>query len=607
MPVRGSDGREYYVRYNDDKEELEEVPPPELRPLMEEDEAEAAGLAAGLRPQGIGAWEIAGEGLKGFGQGVVSGLGRVAGGATLGATDWLDRKTGGHLASLDADLQRSAESAGLGGWNKAAKFASELGGNMQGAGGALVKGLSKAGLKGLKLASASGGLEGAAYGATGSDSMDELPENVAWGAVFGAALPFGVHGVGRGARFVGESFFPRLMTAWMTGGLGNAADNPEAVKLLKQGIRNNDDVAEAYLNRVRPELRGINNEAAGMVGSSLSSRIDVPETIASEHARYGDYMARHGADEVMDFAPQVTRYRGGNDTAVLKSIRRNMEKQDPEFKFRLDEDGHNDYPHFLKDTQRAQYVETLPSTHNNPQQVIRSVHDGQNREYRLKQYYNPENQKSVYDMVINNPDDGRLVTKFAREGKTGRKEFEKVLKNRPESQVAGTGRGLGQAGQTPIPNAARNNNVPRYDIVVNSELPHVSSLYEGLFKRINNNSLIGKSLADEALKYENTLAQVLPGDVYDRLLQGLNRQSTKFGRLSELGQEAESRLKTPEGATSASGWINNLLRGRAIRRASMDLLNPNFVGRSLNNGWVVDNPALSAGLSSATYNNMRNR
>ena len=725
-PVKRDDGREYYVRYNDDKEELEEVPPPELRPLTEEDEAVALGLASGLRPQGIGALEIAGEGLKGFGQGVVSGLGRVAGGATLGATDWLDRKTGGHLASLDTGLQRSAEGAGLGGWNIASKFASELGGNIQGAGGALVKGLSKAGLKGLKLASASGGLEGAAYGATGSDSLDELPENVAWGAAFGAALPFGVHGVGRGARFVGESFFPRLMTAGMTGGLGNAADNPEAVKLLKQGIKNNDDVAEAYLNRVRPELRGINNEAAGMVGSSLSSRINVPETIASECARYGDYMARHGADEVMDFAPQVTRYRGGNDTAVLKSIRRNMEKQDPEFKFRLDEDGHNDYPHFLKDTQRAQYVETLPSTHNNPQQVIRSVHDGQNREYRLKQYYNPENQKSVYDMVINNPDDGRLVTKFAREGKTGRKEFEKVLKNRPESQVAGTGRGLGQAGQTPIPNAARNNNVQRYDIVVNSELPHVSSLYEGLmpwqmgqldkalktglsktnmkagsleslnkvkqeinemiskaqatdrpsevrqlqelkskfdnampeglkevdagfarakrledafdrgthynpnnvtgadtiaamtsdeqnafaqglFKRINNNSLTGKSLADEALKYKNTLAQVLPGDVYNRLIQGLNRQSTKFGRLSELEQEAESRLKTPEGATSASGWINNLLHGRAIRRASMDLLNPNFVGRSLNNGWVVDNPALSAGLSSAAYNNMRNR
>ena len=130
LPVRGSDGREYYVRYNDGKEELEEVPPPELRPLTESQKAETARLSSGLRPQGFGALEIAGEGLKGFGQGVVSGLGRVAGGATLGATDWLDRKAGSHLASLDADLQRSAESAGLGGWNKAAKFASELGGNM---------------------------------------------------------------------------------------------------------------------------------------------------------------------------------------------------------------------------------------------------------------------------------------------------------------------------------------------------------------------------------------------------------------------------------------------------------------------------------------------
>ena len=237
-PVRGSDGREYYVRYNDNREELEEVPPPELRPLTEKDKAETARLSSGLRSQGIGAWEIAGEGLKGFGQGVVSGLGRVAGGATLGATDWLDRKTGGYLASLDADLQRSAESAGLGGWNKAAKFASELGGNIQGAGGALVKGLSKAGLKGLKLASASGGLEGAAYGATGSDSMDELPENVAWSAALGAALPFGLHYGAKGAKWAA-----RPVTEKATRYLGKR-------KLAKQLAKDSDfeDVNLGYID-----------------------------------------------------------------------------------------------------------------------------------------------------------------------------------------------------------------------------------------------------------------------------------------------------------------------------------------------------------------------
>ena len=237
-PVKRDDGREYYVRYNDNREELEEVPPPELRPLTESQKAEALRLSAGFRPQGIGVWKIAGEGLKGFGQGVVSGLGRVAGGATLGATDWLDRKTGGHLASLDADLQRLAESAGLGGWNKAAKFASELGGNIQGAGGALVKGLSKAGLKGLKLASASGGLEGAAYGATGSDSMDELPENVAWGEAFGAAMPIGLNYGAKGAKWAA-----RPVTEKATRYLGKR-------KLAKQLAKDSDfeDVNLGYID-----------------------------------------------------------------------------------------------------------------------------------------------------------------------------------------------------------------------------------------------------------------------------------------------------------------------------------------------------------------------
>ena len=182
--------------------------------------------------------DVAKEGLKGFGQGVVSGLGRVAGGATLGATDCLDRKAGSHLASLDADLQRSAESSGLGGWNKAAKFASELGGNIQGAGGALVKGLSKAGLKGLKLASASGGLEGAAYGATGSDSMDELPENVAWSAALGAALPFGLHYGAKGAKWAA-----RPVTEKATRYLGKR-------KLAKQLAKDSDfeDVNLGYID-----------------------------------------------------------------------------------------------------------------------------------------------------------------------------------------------------------------------------------------------------------------------------------------------------------------------------------------------------------------------
>ena len=166
------------------------------------------------------------------------------------------------------------------------------------------------------------------------------------------------------------------------------------------------------------------------------------------------------------------------------------------------------------------------------------------------------------------------------------------------------------------------NNVSGTDTIAAMAQDEQNAFAQGLFKRINNNSLTGKSLADEALKYENTLAQVLPGDVYNRLAQGLNRQSLRFGRLSELGNAAERRLRTPEGTQffgreqleslgsmigSAADWANNLLRGWAVRRAALDLMNPNFTGRPLNNGWIVDNPSLAAGLSAPAYNNLRNR
>ena len=589
-PVKDAEGNEYYVRYNENTEELEEIPAPGLRPLTDGQKAEASELAAGLRPQGFGALDIAKEGLKGFGQGVVSGLGRVASGATFGATDWLDRKTGGHLASLDADLQRSAESAGLGGWNKAAKFASELGGNVLGAGGALVKGLGRAGLKGLKLASASGGLEGAVYGATGSDSVDELPENVALGAAFGAALPVGLHGVGRGAGYVVKPFSSRLMTAGMTGGLGNVSGSPEAVKLLKQGIRNNDDVAETYLNRVLPELRGINSAMAGMVDNSLTSRINVPETIATERARYGDYMTRHGADEMMDFAPinkDIKIYRGNDSKSILKSMVRNLEKNDPDFNFRTMKDPetgriYKDYEHLLSDPERSRYIHTFMDTYNNPQVVKKGSNNGYPRLYKYSIYNNPEHNNKVYDL-ISQSETGKVLTKIAREGKHGKESLDRIMMPHAR-QTSDAGRAASQTEMFP-PHYSDKNTIPYRSVVVNPELPHISSLYEGL-------------------------------------AQGLNRQSLRFGRLSELGNAAERRLRTPEGTRffgreqlespgsmigSAADWANNLLRGRAVRRAALDLMDPNFTGRPLNNGWVVDNPSLAAGLSATAYNNLRNR
>ncbi len=130
---------------------------------------------------------------------------------------------------------------------------------------------------------------------------------------------------------------------------------------------------------------------------------------------------------------------------------------------------------------------------------------------------------------------------------------------------------------------------------------------QGVFNRMTNNPLTGRNLAKNALKYENTLAEVLPQNRYNTLMEGLNRQNVRYGRLGKLGEKAENKLVTPEaeklflreqgetpGAAkgAALDWLNQKLRGSAYEKAAQNLLNPNFVGVE-DNIWAEQYPTLA--------------
>ena len=646
MPVRGSDGREYYVRYNDNREELEEVPPPELRPLTEKDKAETVRLSSGLRPQGIGAWEIAGEGLKGFGQGVVSGLGRVAGGATLGATDCLDRKAGSHLASLDADLQRSAESSGLGGWNKAAKFASELGGNIQGAGGALVKGLSKAGLKGLKLASASGGLEGAAYGATGSDSMDELPENVAWGAALGAALPFGLHYGAKGAKWAA-----RPVTKKATRYLGKR-------KLAKQLAKDSDfeDVNLGYIDdELATRLNQVRN--AENVSPVESARTSVTgERIG--HIRDGrilrdkrspDFMA-----DVVDaalFSKQPHVIRGNipenqvifdssnpaNKVVVSKNSNTNgisvittmKDKSLGKINKRL---GGLPFPPYganvtsdVSTAAGSKIPDFQPLNKSIIPQNMSAVNPAFKRSF-VEALADDNKRRTMRNAVMSGAEDLSERAKILsdrlerRNGGMYDADFEQVIKtpelSRAEEKYAGfMAKNGGQMmpeekvadfyAQHPIAEdmiAEMRLIDPRaFTGIQPGSLAEFDMLKKRLREEAGNKVKVGASRSGALKRAENDLKTLM-----DREFPGFRDVNRNFADAQTTQDIFESRLKkgltSVGGATVSPYWSGLLMSG--MRRNA---------GRRLADGIVQTpvevniNPLLSAGLSSAAYNNMRNR
>ena len=649
-PVKRDDGREYYVRYNDNREELEEVPPPELRPLTESQKAEALRLSAGFRPQGIGVWKIAGEGLKGFGQGVVSGLGRVSGGATLGATDWLDRKTGGHLASLDADLQRLAESAGLGGWNKAAKFASELGGNIQGAGGALVKGLSKAGLKGLKLASASGGLEGAAYGATGSDSMDELPENVAWSAALGAALPFGLHYGAKGAKWAA-----RPVTEKATRYLGKR-------KLAKQLAKDSDfeDVNLGYIDdQLATRLNQVRN--AENVSPVESARVVIPRN-SIEHI----YQRRIADNKYTpdDMAGVVENALFGKNIHVVKGnlpqyqiiydssnpankvvVGKHRDTGDVFIKTAMKDSGLSKknktldgrtFPSFAVDS-------TITGNSNipSPQHVRFSVFQGLNKSIipQNMSAVNPafkrsfvealadENKRrTMRNAVMSGAEDLSERAKILsdrlerRNGGMYDADFEQVIKtpelSRAEEKYAGF---MAKNGGQMMPEEKAADFYAQHpiaeDMIAEMRLidprafagiqPGSLAEFDMLKKRLReeagNRVKVGVSRSGALKRAENDLKTLM-----DEEFPGFRDMNRNFADARTTQDIFESRLKkglmSVGGATVSPYWSGLLMSG--MRRNA---------GRRLADGIVQTpievniNPLLSAGLSSAAYNNMRNR
>ena len=168
-----------------------------------------------------------------------------------------------------------------------AGFVSETGGNVLGGGGAIAKGLMNKGLTGLPLLMVSGGIEGIAYGAAGSDTLGNLPKNVAISGSLGTAMPVAFKGVCAGIKNLASPFIPSMATKGLKGGLENVVENPDSIRLLNRGIKSSDDVANEVLLQSRPVARDINKQSANMIDDALTSRIDVPKAIRNANARYG--------------------------------------------------------------------------------------------------------------------------------------------------------------------------------------------------------------------------------------------------------------------------------------------------------------------------------
>ena len=383
------------------------------------------------------------------------GAKKALSGATFGASDWIQRRLG-----LDNEQEYLAkkQAEGLGGLTQGLGVASEIGGNILGAGGALVKGLQNLGWKGYGLAGAAGGIEGAAYGLTGSDRLADVPENLVSGAGFGAvsgvlgegagrALGSGLRGLkyvlsrnpnkagGRalyglteqlaentGNRLNAENLVNNALNdAERTGrSLIEVADEPivDIAQQARQKTPSAGYMLQNRLNQAREaqpaELRSFVNDVLGT--SSRGNSVAEVTARAQAKARpiyqkldnLGDLEIYEIAGKFKNLEPHNFEHLGELSPDEALNILQTQAKNVGKTLYAEGKDGLN---HLVKDSQRANLVNTLEDTvlHPDVRQLGLSP-EGVLTGYSMRKYQD-KGGKPFYDLIMQR-NDNEIYNKF---------------------------------------------------------------------------------------------------------------------------------------------------------------------------------------------------
>ena len=581
---------------------------------------------SGLREMNVDDWlDVAGQSLQ--------GIERVADGATLGAYGWANRRLGGNYEERKERLQRQAEQAGVGTLNTLTGAGLELGGNIAGAGGVLFKGLSQVNKlgKGARLASAAGGVEGAIMGATSSDSLDEAAGRSAFGAAGGALLGAAGYKV---FSTIGSLFRsnPKRAVDYMRRELGDEATetmikeaqesgrsiaevaDDKALQII-QGARQQTSEARNIISRnieaineASPERsRAFINEQLGTRGR-LETLDEIEETARRRAAPLYDRL--EAIDDLDAYESNMIRRYSAADQdyqPILKSIRRNMQKNDPNFSMAKTPEGNIDYPHFLKDRQRAEYITTLPKTYRNPDDVFLGENDGKMREYLVKKYYNPENGKDVYDIGIKS-NDGTLINKFAREGRTGKEYVKKLETGQARISTDGATSRTGQMESASVPAGQPTNNISSIDTVVKG-----NPFLQDEIRKIQRNKLYSKDIGnggDRSFKLLDAVKKKIDGAIGAAIRKGV---SNEVRVLQQHKQELVDAIDAATGGEykQAREIYENRFRLEEASKMAQDIFSskvdaPSF-SRKVDKLGKTERDSMKIGLRDELYNIIGNR
>ncbi len=241
-------------------------------------------------------WDSVSKSLKHDFDDVVYGAKRGLSGMTLGGSDWLLRKAG--ITDDDYLAERDAE--GIGATTRMAGMVSEIGGNALGAGAGILKSLGRAGLTGASQASIAGGIEGAVYGLTESDTLAEVPQNMLVNGVTGLVTPYALDYAGKP----------------IANGMRYATDSLSSYKIGKAFDRLTVNPYEGNADDLIAKM-GNNREVSLLRGAAIPDEFGKPIVAGRTLKKHTGSERNYGLDKLM-YKHEVTKEEAQNIPHIFR-------------------------------------------------------------------------------------------------------------------------------------------------------------------------------------------------------------------------------------------------------------------------------------------------
>jgi len=448
---------------------------------------------------------------SGFGEGTISGLERVANGATFGGYDNL---VDGAKERKQA-LQERADSVGIGGLNRAINKATEDAGaawSMVGAGKALkgVGALGKGASKTSKVAQA-----------LLAPELSSIAPVAAGGFTEGAIDPESTIGkiitnLGGGILFEGLRSIPKRTYQTFKTGLENIVNDTDALKVVRRGAKIDDDVAKAVIRDTSDVANNINQSTAQEVERHLGEKIDTQKAIEDAKKIYGNYVDQN-MNKKTGFVKNPRDFndfmQDEYDDAIKEGLRRAPKGSVP---FGL---AHiNEAKKLINDKINKSFItKGLKVEPTEDTYLLMKV-----REAMEKPLQNAG--IKPYDAIVKQAKDMDYLYNLGREYKPSNIKYSDIDFGRPKGPMT-------------------EQDIDRY-------IMRRKAFKSGLKENILYNSKPQQNLSKEVKNYQNILKEFISNDKYNntykKFMNKLSENETAFNRLIKLAGISENKLTTPE-------------------------------------------------------------